>query len=215
MGQRCRRIDGVAMAKHPLEVLIVSVCAAEDARPQDGQEHGAAARGADQGQKVSDNLMAQAELYSMSMDIRSSGAILRILNRIALVDGHLSPEEEHLLDSLAQQYKLQAKIVSWEQELADPSRITALASIVAPEHHALLLKTAYMVAGIARDSREDTYIGTEEDALLKELESVLSLTAAERATARQQATAELERQPSLWQVLYACFGSQFEWPLLG
>lgn len=154
-------------------------------------------------------------MNSMSMDMRSSGAILRILNLIAVADGHLSPEEEHLLDALAQQYKLQAKIVSWEQELADPSDITALASIVATEHHALLLRTACMVAGIARGSREDDYIGAEEDVLLKELEPALSLTAAERATARQQAAAEIEKQPSLWQVLYACFGSQFERPILG
>lgn len=161
-----------------------------------------------------DNLKTQADLDSMSMDMRSSGAILRILNLIAMADGHLSPEEEHLLDSLAQQYKLQARIVSWEQELADPSSITALASIVATEHHGLLLRTACMVAGIARASREDHYIGAEEDALIRELELALSLTEAERTTARQQAMAELERQPSLWQVLYACFGSQFERPLL-
>lgn len=72
-----------------------------------------------------------------------------------------------------------------------------------------------MVATITRDSREPNYIGAEEDDLLGGLGSVLSLTAAERATARQRAMAELERQPSLWQVLYAYFGSQFEWPLLG
>jgi len=151
----------------------------------------------------------------MSMDMRSSGAILRILNQIALADGHLSPEEESLLDSLADQYKLQAKVVSLKQEPADATSLIELVAVVAPEYHSLLLRTACMVAGIARGRREDDYIGSEEKPLLNELESALSLTADDRATARQQAAEELERQPSLWQVLYACFGSQLKRPLLG
>lgn len=149
------------------------------------------------------------------MDLRSSGAILKILNLIALADGRLSLEEEHLLDSLASQYKLQAKINSWEDALDDPTSITALAKCIAEEDRALALKTGYMVAGITREKDQDIYICPEEDVLLSELAGALALAPEAVEAARQQGLQELNKQPTLWQVLYGCFGSRFQQPLFG
>jgi tellurite resistance protein len=47
------------------------------------------------------------------MDIQSSGALLKVLNLVAMADGHISAEEESLLELLTTQYKLQAKIIAW------------------------------------------------------------------------------------------------------
>lgn len=148
------------------------------------------------------------------MDLQSSGALLRLLNLVAMADGTCSPEEEHLLDSLSKQYKLQARMLSWMDDMHDPSDITELAQKIAAEHHRLTIKTATMVANISRRHDDDAFISPEEDQLLRQLSAALSLTPAELSEARQEAEEQLRQQPSLWQILYHCFGSQFERPLL-
>jgi hypothetical protein len=148
------------------------------------------------------------------MDTKSSGAILKILNLVATADGCLSPEEEHLLESLAKQHKLQAKMISWEDELEDPRSVTCLAQVIASEFHPIAMKTAFMVASISRGEQEDDYICEAEKELLGELAAALGLAAEDVEQAKQDAGHELSKQPTLWQVLYACFGSQFERPLL-
>ena len=148
------------------------------------------------------------------MDAQSAGAILRILNLIALADGHLAPDEEVLLDSLAKQHALQARLISWEDKLDDPNSITALAGLISPEEHRLTLKTAQMVASVFRRRGDDSAICAEEQALLQELISALALSEAEQQQALAEAEQDLNKQPTLWQVLYGCFGSRFEWPLL-
>jgi tellurite resistance protein len=150
----------------------------------------------------------------MAMDLQSSGALLRILNLVALADGHCSPEEEHLLDSLTKQHRLQAKILSWLDGMEDPSDVAALAEKIAPEHHYLTMKTATMVAAISRPQGDDEFVSPEEAQLLETLSSSLALSAERLAEARDEAEQELTKQPSLWQALYACFGSQFERPFL-
>lgn len=148
------------------------------------------------------------------MDIQSSGALLRILNLVAIADGHLAPEEENLLDSLASQYKLQAKIISWQDDLDQPSDIRALALKIASEHHELAYKTATMVANISRARGEDDFVCAQEEQLLNDMAAALQLAPEQIETIRRQADQELNKHPNLWQVLYACFGSQFEPPIL-
>lgn len=148
------------------------------------------------------------------MDTKSSGAILKILNLVALADGHLSPEEEHLLESLVNQHKLQAKMISWEDGLENPHSVTCLAQVIASEYHQMAMKTAFMVASISRGEQEDDYICDAEKQLLDELAGALGLAAEDVERAKQDALGEVSKQPTLWQVLYACFGSQFERPLL-
>ncbi|MFO7628250.1 MAG: hypothetical protein R6W06_01790 [Prochlorococcaceae cyanobacterium] len=146
------------------------------------------------------------------MDAQSSGAILQILNLIALADGFRSPKEEDLLDSLIKQHQLQAKTISWQDKLENPTNISEVAALVSKEHRPLAMKTACMVAGVSRLNNVDQFICIEEDALLNELAESFQLSSGEQEALRAQAIQQLEKNPSLWQVLFSCFGNQFQWP---
>jgi len=148
------------------------------------------------------------------MDAQSAGAILRILNLVAIADGAVDLQEEELLESLAKQHALQSPLLAWEDKLRAPDHIGDLVALISPEHHQLTLKTAQMVAGVSRRSQDDAYIGPDEQAVLQRLIEALPLTEAAQQQALQEAQQELEQHPNLWQVLFGCFGSQFEWPLL-
>jgi hypothetical protein len=148
------------------------------------------------------------------MDLQSSGALLRILNLVAMADGECSPDEEHLLASLTKQHKLQAQTLAWLDDLGNANDVAALAAKIAPEYHPLTMKTATMVASISRRRNENSFINPQEDDLLRALGAALSLTTEAMAKARDDAEEQLCQQPSLWQVLNACFGSQFERPIL-
>ena len=153
-----------------------------------------------------------------AMDLQSSGALLRILNLVAMADGECSAEEEHLLESLTKQHNLQATMLSWQDGLDDPTDVTELARHIAAEHHFLTIKTATMVASISKTRQDNHFINPEEDQLLTQLGAALSLTPERMAEARRNAEEQLSAHPTLWQVLYACFGtqfgSQFERPIL-
>ena len=95
-----------------------------------------------------------------------------------------------------------------------PQSISCLAKLIAIEYHMLAMRTAVMVASVCRGGDEDNFICEEEERLLNELAGALSLHADDVKQAREDAAKELNKQPSLWQVLYDCFGSQFERPLL-
>lgn len=146
------------------------------------------------------------------MDIQSSGALLKILNLVAMADGQISVEEENLLESLAKQHKLQAKIISLQDDLRQPTSINALALKIANEHHQLAYKTATMVACISRSENDDEFVSLEENDLLSNLAVALELSSEQIEESRHQAAQELNKQPNLWQVLYSCFGSQFQQP---
>jgi hypothetical protein len=147
-----------------------------------------------------------------AMDLQSSGALLRLLNLVAMADGECSLEEENLLHSLTKQHKLQAQTLAWLDDLEDPSDVAELAGKIAPEYHPLTLKTAMMVASISRGRNDHSFINTEEDDLLRQLEAALSIPPEGVAKAREEAEEQLCQQPSLWQVLFVCFGTQFATP---
>ena len=149
------------------------------------------------------------------MDLQSAGVILRILNLVALADDGISLEEENLLDSLSKQYKLQAKIINWEDQLSDPACIEELAALINPEQRELAMKTAVMVASASRQPQDDAFICEEEKAILNRLANGLGLSPEQRSTVEAEAAQALEKQPNLWQVLYSVFGHRFEWPILG
>jgi len=72
------------------------------------------------------------------------------------------------------------------------------------------MKTATMVAGVSRSTQDNSFINPEEDQLLTQLGEALSLTPERIAEARHDAEEQICERPTLWQILYACFGSQFE-----
>jgi tellurite resistance protein len=145
-----------------------------------------------------------------AMDLQSSGALIRILNLVAMADGDCSPEEEDLLESLTKQHKLQAAMLSWQDDLSDPTDVAELARHIAPEHHFLAIKTATMVASVSRLKEDNSFINPQEDQVLTQLGQALTLTPESIAEARREAEEQLCERPTLWQILYACFGSQFE-----
>jgi hypothetical protein len=144
------------------------------------------------------------------MDIQSAGAMLRILNMIAMADGHLSLDEQNLLDSLVQQHKLQAKDMAGEDGLFNPLNITELALKIDVNYHYLTFKTATMVAIISKGDNDSSSVCSGEEKLLSELAGALSLSFDIIAKAQKEASQEVQKQPTLLQVLSSCFGSQFE-----
>ena len=151
---------------------------------------------------------------SDSIDLRSAGVILRLLNRVALADGTLSLAEENLLDSLIQQYKLQAKVVSWEDDLEDPGSIDQLAGLIPESLRPLTLRLAVMVASVCRSNQEDHAICLAERELLGQLAQAMGLDPTQQNEIERDAGEALKKQPSLWQVLYGCFSHRFDFPIL-
>ena len=149
------------------------------------------------------------------MDLQSAGVILRILNLVALADGGVSLEEENLLDSLSKQYKLQAKIINWEDKLPDPTCIEELAVLINPEQRELAMKTAVMVASVSRHQQDDEFICEQESAMLLRLATGLELSPDQLQKIESEAAQELEEHPNLWQVLFSLFGNRFDFPVLG
>lgn len=148
------------------------------------------------------------------IDLRSAGIILRLLNLVALADGRLSLAEENLLDSLIQQYKLQAKVLSWEDDLNDPNNPEQLASLIPETLRPLTLRLAVMVAQVCRDTHEDQAICPSERQLLSQLAKALGLDQAQQQQIEHDAGEALNKQASLWQVLYGYFGQRFDFPIL-
>ena len=149
------------------------------------------------------------------MDLQSAGVILRILNLVALADGGVSLEEENLLDSLSKQYKLQAKIINWEDQLSDPACIEELAALINPEQRELAMKTAVMVASASRQQQEDEFICEQERAILSRLATGLELSPDQLQTIESEAAEEIKEHPNLWQVLFSLYGNRFDFPVLG
>lgn len=151
-------------------------------------------------------------MLGSNVDLQSAGVILRLLNLVALADGGVSLEEENLLQSLSEQYKLQAKFVTWEDQVTDPSSIEELAALVHPEQRDLAMKTAVMVASASRPPEDDAFICPSESAILNRLAAALELGPEQRSAIEAAAAQELEKHPNLWQVLYSLFGHRFDWP---
>lgn len=147
------------------------------------------------------------------MDNQSSGAILRILNLIARADGQVSPEEEHLLESLINRHKITEKIADWEDDAEQPTNIKALAMRIDKPYHTLTCKAATMIADISRVKGNDDFICPEEYLLLDALYDALEMTSTQISEIQHEAKQDLEQSPTLWQIIYSCFGSQYEPPI--
>jgi hypothetical protein len=67
-----------------------------------------------------------------------------------------------------------------------------------------------MVAIISKGDNDSSSVCSGEEKLLSELAGALSLSFDIIAKAQKEASQEVQKQPTLLQVLYSCFGSQFE-----
>ena len=119
------------------------------------------------------------------------------------------------MDSLSKQYKLQAKIINWEDQLSDPSCIEELAALINPEQRELAMKTAVMVASASRQQQDDEFICEQEREILSRLATGLELSPDQLQTIESAAAEEIKEHPNLWQVLFSLFGNRFDFPVLG
>lgn len=87
--------------------------------------------------------------------------------------------------------------------------------LVSPDQRALAMKTAVMLASSSRQPQDDAFICEEENAILNRLANSLGLSSEQRSAIETEAAQALEKQPTLWQVLYSMFGHRFDWPSHG
>ena len=130
--------------------------------------------------------------YRANLDLRSSGAILRILVLIAMADGVLAPEETSMLDRA---YLKQCELEKLESGVSEPNG-------------PLTAKLAYMVISASREDYGFPVNSAERQAF-DQLTQTLELTDLQKDQAIQEATRELARQPGFWEILMNAFSNQF------
>ena len=62
-----------------------------------------------------------------AVDLRSSGALLRVLALMAMADGVLAAEEQSMLEKLGTQYLQQSELDSWDQAFQQPMDLKQVA----------------------------------------------------------------------------------------
>ena len=142
------------------------------------------------------------------MDLRSSGAILRILVLMAMADGVLAPEEKSMLDRLGSAYLKQSELESWDQAFQNPMDLEHVAREISIADRPVTAKLAYMVISASREDYGFPVNSAERQAF-EQLIRTLELTEPQKDQAIQEATRELARQPGFWDILINTFSNQF------
>jgi len=142
------------------------------------------------------------------LDVRSSGAVLRMLALMAMADGVLATEEQVMLDRLGKQYLKQSELESWDQAFPNPMDLRQVAKDIAITDRPLAAKLAYMVLS---SSREDYgfAVNPAERQAFDDLAKNLELTELQKDQAIEEATRELTRQPRFWDIVMNTFSHQF------
>ena len=141
------------------------------------------------------------------MDLRSSGAILRILVLMAMADGVLAPEEKSMLDRLGSAYLKQSELESWDQAFQNPMDLEHVAREISIADRPVTAKLAYMVISASREDYGFPVNSAERQAF-EQLIRTLELTDPQKDQAIQEATRELARQPGFWDILINTFSNQ-------
>ena len=142
------------------------------------------------------------------MDLRSSGAILRILVLMAMADGVLASEEKSMLDRLGSAYLKQSELESWDQAFQNPMDLEHVAREISIADRPVTAKLAYMVISASREDYGFPVNSAERQAF-EQLIRTLELTDPQKDQAIQEATRELARQPGFWDILINTFSNQF------
>ena len=142
------------------------------------------------------------------LDLRSSGAILRILVLMAMADGVLAPEEKSMLDRLGSAYLKQSELESWDQAFQSPMDLEHVAREISIADRPLAAKLAYMVISASREDYGFP-VNSAERRAFEQLSLTLGLTDLQKDQAIQEATRELARQPGFWDILMNAFSNQF------
>ena len=142
----------------------------------------------------------------LALDIPLSGAVLRILQLMALADGIVAPEEEVMLEKICNQYFNKMDVSSWDQVFEDPSDLKQLAAEVAISDRPLTAQLAYMVLSACREAYSFP-VNTAERRIFDQLTECLELSDHQKNDAILAATRELTRAPGFWEILYANFSN--------
>ena len=111
----------------------------------------------------------------LALDIPLSGAVLRILQLMALADGIVAPEEEVMLEKICNQYFNKMDVSSWDQIFEDPSDLKQLAAEVAISDRPLTAQLAYMVLSACREAYSFP-VNTAERGMFDQLTACLELS---------------------------------------
>lgn len=147
-------------------------------------------------------------MFRANLDLRSSGAILRILVLMAMADGVLAPEETSMLDRLGRAYLEQCELENWNQAFQNPMDLEQIAREISIADRPLTAKLAYMVISASREDYGFPVNSAERQAF-DQLTQTLELTDLQKDQAIQEATRELARQPGFWEILMNAFSNQF------
>ena len=140
----------------------------------------------------------------LALDIPLSGAVLRILQLMALADGIVAPEEEVMLEKICNQYFNKMDVSSWDQIFEDPSDLKQLAAEVAISDRPLTAQLAYMVLSACREAYSFP-VNTAERRIFDQLTECLELSDHQKNEAILAATREITRAPGFWEILCANF----------
>jgi len=143
-----------------------------------------------------------------TLNLRSSGAILRILVLMAMADGVLAPEEKSMLDRLGSAYLKQSELERWDQAFENPMDLEHVAGEISVADRPLAARLAYMVISASREDYGFPVNSAERQAF-ERLIRTLELTDLQTDQAIQEATRELAHQPGFWDILMNTFSNQF------
>ena len=142
----------------------------------------------------------------LAVDIPLSGAVLRILQLMALADGVVAPEEEAMLEKICNQYFGKMDVSSWDQVFQDPSDLKQVAAEVAISDRPLTAQLAYMVLSACREAYSFP-VNTAERRIFDQLTECLELSDDQINEAILAATREMSREPGFWEILFASFSN--------
>lgn len=143
-----------------------------------------------------------------AVDLRSSGALLRVLALMAMADGLLAAEEQSMLEKLGTQYLQQSELDSWDRAFQHPMDLKQVAREIDIADRPLTAKLAYMVLCSSREDYGFPVNAAERQAF-DQLIQTLELTELQKDQAIQDATRELARTPGFWDILMNTFSNQF------
>ena len=142
----------------------------------------------------------------LALDIPLSGAVLRILQLMALADGIVAAEEEAMLQKICNQYFGKMDVSSWDQVFQDPSDLKQVAAEVAISDRPLTAQLAYMVLSACREDYSFP-VNAAEHRTFDQLTEYLELSEHQKNEAILAATREMTRGPGFWEILYASFSN--------
>ena len=141
------------------------------------------------------------------MEMRSSGAVLRVLQMMAMADGIVAPEEEGMLMRIGERYLSEVDVSSWNQVFQDPMDLQQVAAQVAIADRPLTAQLAYMVLSACREAYSFP-VNVAERRIFDQLTDYLDLSEDQKNAAIDAANRELARGPGFWEILFASFSDR-------